>query len=166
MSKINTFSIKLFFFLSLVLFLMSSCEERVDDLNAIFLNKTWHLTYSPDAFDGMFETAEAKLAAVNTMNNGSNCTIVFQGATTDGIIQGTFSVQGTNTKAEGTWRANGETNEMRMEFKGSLSTDSSPIVREMMNCIAHVRSYRGDVNNLLLYYTGGKTSFLGFTPKK
>lgn len=166
MSISKKFRIRLLFSLSLILIMMSGCEERVDDLNAIFLSKTWHLTYNPDAFDGMFETKEAKLAAVTAMNSGSNCSVVFQGATKDGIIQGTFTVQGTNTKAEGIWKANGATNEMKMEFKGNLSTDASPIVREMMNCIAHVRSYKGDVNNLLLYYTGGKTAFLGFTPKK
>lgn len=154
-------------FLSLVLFLLqgwcSSCSQ-CDDMEAIFLGKAWQLTYRPDMMDRLFETEEEKEETLKLLKKAGNFTITFTGTSKEDVITGNFSAQGVTSQVSGTWTANGRTNELRMTITSAAQAEQNTLARHMMECIRNVTEYKGDVNNMFLYYQGGSVNFMGFTP--
>lgn len=129
---------------------LSGCNDT-DDVQKIFTGKTWKLTYITEKdehrmIDGIPPKSLEKLETI-----GNTYTITFLGAKEDDMISGTFSGKVITTNLNGTWSANGKSNDFRATIQNINETDV--LAKEFIKGLTTASSYGGDEKNLYLYYT-------------
>lgn len=144
--------------------LMAGCNDS-DDVSAIFTGKTWKLNYiTVDGGHEMFNFWGSDEAArkqsyqeLNTKTGSYNLT--FEGTPEGNRINGT--VRGTSiagSSLEGTWSADGESNDFRAAVKGNHGNDQ--LAKNFLEGLNAATSYEGDTNgNLYLIYKAGQQTF-------
>jgi len=147
---------------------LGGCKET-DDTTEIFTGKLWHMTYNPNTMRELLTgDDETNTKTVDEISQNNNCTLQLNGATTDGVINGAFSVTATNVSFTGTWSADGTTHKMTFTIPAAYqnATDQNELGQELLVCLKNIDRYEGNANGLLLYYTkNGASKYLGFTPK-
>ncbi len=145
-------------------FLLSGCSKS-DDVLDILTGRVWHLTYNPQNLSKLFTDETEYEKALQTLNEGNNYTIAFQGAETNGAFGGTFSARASNASFSGTWRADGVTRELSLVVQTTSGSETNALGKEFVRCIHNVTKYEGNDKSLLIYYKNGNSPYLGFTPK-
>lgn len=149
--------------LLLLLPLFAGCNDT-DDVAAIFTGKTWKLNYitedgKHDMFD-FWETEAARKQSMNELNNKGTYNINFEGVAEgdniSGMLKGTLI---SNSSLEGSWSANGKSNEFRASVSAA-NTGGDALAKNFLEGLNAATSYEGDTNgNLFLIYQSGQRTF-------
>lgn len=148
----------------------SGCNNE-DDVIKIFTGKTWKLSFiategSIKQFDFWNGNESAYNNSMQALKNENNFILNFDGSNLSGITGGGFNGRGIITSINGSWRANGETNELSIAIEGS-PTENDVLGQAFITGLKNAFHYRGDENNLYIYYKEGQTTkFLAFSPYK
>lgn len=150
--------------LLLLLPLFAGCNDT-DDVAAIFTGKTWKLNYiTEDGKHEMFdfwETEAARKQSMNELNNNKgtyniNFEGVAEGDNISGMLKGTLI---SNSSLEGSWSANGKSNEFRASVSAA-NTGGDVLAKNFLEGLNAATSYEGDTNgNLFLIYQSGQRTF-------
>ena len=155
---------------------LTSCNDT-DDLSAIFANKGKKLTNilrqgskGPIPITDFWpvEDIKGKEKSYELLRDAKNYLISFDGIEEDGKITGNFSAKGVNVNLTGSWKADGKSGKISLSIKNSSGTESDSIAKEYIEALKNVYKYKGDKNNLYLYYEKGQQTgrFLMFHNKK
>lgn len=155
--KIRIKHTALIFFLLFCIPVMNSCQS--DDVVQIFTGKKWQLTYitgkdNNDIYDFWNGDATAKKASLAYVNKDNNFTVSFTGTATNNIIKGNMTGNVLNTSFSGTWLANGETSKFSSIITNS-GDETDSLAVNFLKGLNSATSYKGDINNLYLYYKSG-----------
>ncbi len=116
----------------------NSCKPE-DDLEGIFVGKTWKMSNICTADDKpTLSTSE-----VNAINASSGYTISF--------TETTFTATATNRQIEGTWEANDKGNTFALTVTSSQGSETSSLGNTFIDMLVSSRYYEGDYFSLKLY---------------
>lgn len=143
--------------LLLILPFMSGCSNA-DDVSGIFTGKIWKLTYITEKnkyvpYDFWGDKGKHE-QSIKYINKEGSYTVKFEGETTDDVIRGKCSVTLYSTSCLGTWNANGENNSFSASVKGA-ENDPLGFSNRFVEGLNKATSYKGDYNNLYIYYDEG-----------
>lgn len=157
------------FFIILLLPLIISCDKS-DDLSDIFLSKTWKMNYIATGSIGKPWNYTFDDVTADNLNEYTSqtktFTLAFSGAQDGSNISGSFSGNG-SLSVTGTWKADGKSNSFSTQVSSGSPAESTDILaQKILYGITNVKSYKGDENNLFLYFDyNGKTLFIAFIAK-
>lgn len=157
--------------LLLMLPFVSACDTS-DDVLGIFTGKTWKLTYITKAGDHQpydFWNDQAKLEeSMKTIRKEGAFTVNFTGSEINKVISGAFNGKIIAAPFSGKWTANGESGEFSTSSIEGSESDPLALGKKFIEGIRNAKSYRGDYNNLFLFYKdeAGRDLCLAFSPVK
>lgn len=117
---------------------MSSCEPQ-DDIEGIFVGKTWKLSNICNDKDA----PTLDNSQVNTINSSSGFTITFS--------QNTFTATASSQRLEGTWSADNKGNSFTINITRTEGNESSALGNKFIQMLRNCRYYEGDYYSLKLY---------------
>ena len=110
--------------------------------------------------------SEAKRKSLELRDLEENYRIVFDGEPENGEARGTFTGRAVKSTFDGTWWADGQTNQMSMLLRNVSGNESDILAQKFIDALrAGVFKYQGnDVSLSLFYKEGTKESnkFIGF----
>lgn len=142
---------------------LGACNNE-DDIRAIFVGKSWHLSNfyttndwkDSNAGKPVYRPGSEGLIAINKPENKDKLIINFQ--------ETTFTGKGLDSEFSGTWTADGKKNTLNMTItKGGNSSDK--ISADFINGIKAVAFYRGDINELRIFPENKKSYMLFYIQK-
>lgn len=150
-----------------------SCDKS-DDVETIFIGKTWRLTYLTRVngnFWYKFPEVDAKNYEQYDPVHGIRAFyITFTGKPTDELIQGTWTTTG-SVNGTGSWHANGSNQNFGASIQNSAIVDPTidKLAHRIIEGLSRATSYGGNSQNLYLYYQSKENDeslCLVFTPVK
>lgn len=122
--------------LALTTLLISSCSQE-DDINEIFIGKTWYMT------GGRLNGSALNTEVANFYTNPEAYVMIFQAGTFTGTLSSgvTFS---------GTWQVNAQNRKMSLNISRSTSM-SLPFDNNVYTVLKNITYYKGDSNYLELF---------------
>ena len=155
----------------LMLPMLGSCNDE-DDVAEIFVGKTWKVSRivpegSTQQFpEGLWSSEAEKNNIMTAFNNTANYTLKFTNGTGT-ETGGEFEARGVKATIKGTWNADGETNALTLNVKSTGATESDALAELFVNGVKKTEKYKGDANNLTLYFKEGQnTMIIGLTPQR
>lgn len=133
----------IYIFLLFVLFLfvshvLISCDKE-DDINSIFVGKTWYITGA--TINGSVINGEV---LKELYASPSSYMIHFSSDNTfNGVLVAGSSIAGT-------WNANGKKNTFSFHFTKSNDVNNSSLSNNLFNILKNASLYNGDVNNVII----------------
>jgi hypothetical protein len=155
----------MFSMLCMTLMLMS-CDKS-DDITNIFVSKTWKLNYIASGSIGKTWYKFSDVTEDNYQEYADRTkvfTIAFSGSQTGDVIKGTFIGNG-SLSVTGDWSANGDNRSFTTNnVNGSVTDNKDVIAQKILSGLANATSYKGDINNLFIYFKyQNETLFMAFT---
>lgn len=153
----------------MLLSLFTGCNNE-DDVTAIFLNKTWKMSFiaaegSTVQYDLWNGDDTSRRKSMEKLSKESNFVLNFDGSAEQGYIKGELTGRGADSTISGTWNANGESNEFSITLSKNPS-ESDVLGKAFLNGLKNAFRYVGDENNLYIYYKEGQTvKFMAFYPQ-
>lgn len=146
------------FSLLLMTVLLCCCKVE-DDIQGIFVGKTWKLSNFCSAGKDWKHDLVPMLtpAQVDEANTEGKFQISFG--------DGTFSGIGSTATFSGTWRAESDGNTFSVRVTYISGTDQSELGREFISHFTNATYYLGDYNSLKIFYDE-KKNFVLFRPLK
>jgi len=147
---------------------LSGCNEK-DDVISIFTGKTWKLTYIAEKgkeqkmydFWGSNETAYQN--SMNFLKSDANFLVTFEGGEVNGTVIGTFTGNATTAGISGKWTADGENQTLTTsDIKTTGSDKDTFLGKAFIYGLSNAKKYKGDDNNLFIYYEEGQRTFVLF----
>ena len=120
-----------------MLFAFAACSNE-DDVNTIFVGKTWQITSATS--DG--ETLSGDEIKELYTYSGTYC-LTFTTSTFTGVLVSGSSVAGR-------WSADGDTRELRMSFTTARQVDASTVSETIYTILSNATAYAGDQNTLTI----------------
>lgn len=138
----------------LLLPLISGCNDT-DDVQKIFMGKTWKLNYITSKnehkmFDFWDGNAAEREKSLKLLGNSGSYLVNFSGAPIDDIINGSVSGNVVTSKFDGTWSANARNQDFKAKVTGGKETDI--LAKKFIEILNQATSYSGDERNLYLYF--------------
>ncbi len=130
--------------------MLSGCRKS-DDIDEIFTSKTWYMT------SGMIQGQPIRGNELKKFFVSDKTYVLNFGA---GTVSGSLSA---STTLNGTWSADGKTNDLRLQLNGNPTADT-PFDQNLLNILKGVVRYSGDVNIVTLYADGD--NYIGFSAKR
>lgn len=158
---------------------LSGCNNE-DDVISIFTGKTWKLTFiaaegtNGKQFNfwgeaGMNPDNKAYTNSMEARKNDGNFILNFEGTDLNGTAGGSFNGRGITASVDGSWNANGESHELKINLEGKPS-EKDVLAKAFITGLEKAFKYDGDEKNLYIYYKDGATiKYMGlrvFTPQK
>lgn len=150
--------------------LLSGCNDE-DDVVNIFVGKTWKLSYiaaegSNKQFDFWNGNEAAREKSLKALGETGNYVLNFVGSDMTNTTGGAFTGKAISALVDGKWTADGKTNTLKLSTK-ITGTESDLLAKAFLSGLQNAVSYKGDINNLFIYYKQGQTTlFMGFKPQK
>lgn len=150
---------------------LSGCNNE-DDVISIFTGKTWKLTFiaaegTRKQFNfwgeaGMTPSNSAYTKSMDALANKGNFILNFEGTDLNGTTGGSFNGRGITASMDGSWNANGESRELKINLKGKPS-ETDDLAKAFITGLQNAFKYEGDEWNLYIYYKDGATiKFMAF----
>lgn len=143
----------------LLLPLLSGCNDS-DDLQAIFIGKTWKLTYInvKDQYGMMDGFTKESLKIFQDSKDAYF--INFSGVEESNKISGNIAGKVITAGINGTWSADGKNNQFKADIQNINESDG--LAKAFITGLTNASSYSGDMNNLFLYYkpSGSEQTFV------
>lgn len=153
----------IFALLSLLLFTFAC--DRSDDITDIFVSKTWKMTYIASGTGKTwysFDDVTADNYSDYTQKN-KTFTLAFSGVQSGDKISGTFIGNG-SVSVTGTWNADAKSRDFSTVVNtATIIDDKDVIAQKIVYGLKNATSYKGDVNNLFLYFNyKGESLYMAF----
>jgi hypothetical protein len=146
-------------------FLFFAGCNQTDDLKRIFIGKTWKLTEirydNGDLCKDYWMTAsggfdqEAFEVSYKQKAVRESFTLILSGVESKGKASGQYVGRAANVALSGNWFADGESRAFQT-FYQSMETDKDVLGRAFANAIKNAEFYRGDYDNLTIYFKEGQ----------
>jgi hypothetical protein len=152
-----------------ILPLLMACDKS-DDITDIFVGKTWQLNYIASGSVGKTWYKFTDVTDENFQEYSSRTktfNLVFSGAQNGDVITGNLNGNGSMTLT-GTWTANGDSRVLTTkDVNGDISDTKDIIAQKILYGMQNAESYKGDVDNLFIYFNyQGTTLFMAFSVKE
>lgn len=128
-----------------------SCSPE-DDINGIFVGKTWKLSNICNDKDAPMLSQDD----VDQVNVGGRFVITFS--------ESTFTARATTMEVEGTWQAVNDGNAFAVTITKTDGTESTALGNRFIEMLRGSSYYQADYNTLQLY-NEGRTEYLLFRPQ-
>ena len=129
---------------------MTSCK-KTDDIDQIFTSKTWYMT------SGMIQGQPITGENLKKFFTSDKTYVLNFGS---GALSGALSA---GLSLNGTWAADGKTNDMKLQFTGS-PTAENPFDSNLLNILRNVVKYSGDENIVRL--SADDNNYIEFSSKR
>lgn len=153
LDKKNRMSLKYWIIGLFMLPLLTACSDE-DDIDAIFMGRTWKLSRIMQNKSTSALTPEEQK---KVSESAEECFIIaFSGDH--------FSGRTLDTSFTGTWSVDGEEHTISFDIKGVDGMNPSDVAsQKMLNILQHANKYRGDTQNLEIQHSGN-AGYLLFYP--